>query len=169
MLTINLLQALPKTPLWDRLERENRLNHDENRDSNVEFLLPYDHVVSEWQRVMKVVYAAEKLFERYEYQCDYTYAKRVKVPASTRATWPNIKRGLIILRNVFWRVGVLSDYKRVFWRFALKRLRKGDIEGLLSATLVGHHLVRFGQEATSGRQNASNYSVRLREAAVPAE
>ena len=169
MLTINLLQALPRTPLWDRLERENRLNHDENRDSNVEFLLPYDHVVSEWQRVMKVVYAAEKLFERYEYQCDYTYANRVKVPASTRATWPNIKRGLIILRNVFWRVGVLSDYRRVFWRFALKRLRKGDIEGLLSATLVGHHLVRFGQEATSGRQNASNYSVRLREAAVPAE
>src|SRR6185503_17257004 len=25
LLTINLLQALPKTPLWDRLERENRL------------------------------------------------------------------------------------------------------------------------------------------------
>jgi len=57
----------------------------------------------------------------------------------------------------------------VFWKFALKRLRKGDIEGLLSATLVGHHLVRFAQEATHGNQNASNYSIRLREAAVPAE
>ena len=169
MLTINLLQALPKTPLWDRLERENRLNHDESRDSNVEFLLPYDHVVSEWKRVMKVVYAPQQLFDRYEYQCDYTYANRVKPPASTRATWPNIKRGLIMLRNVFWRLGVLSDYKKIFWKFALRRLRKGDIEGLLAAALVGHHLVRFGQEATSGNQNASNYSVRLREAAVPAE
>jgi radical SAM superfamily enzyme YgiQ (UPF0313 family) len=169
MLTINLLQALPKTPLWDRLERENRLNHDESRDSNVEFLLPYDHVVSEWKRVMKVVYAAEKLFERYEYQCDYTYANRVKAPASTQATWPNIRRGLIMLRNVFWRLGVLGDYKKIFWKFALRRLRKGDIEGMLAASLVGHHLIRFGQEATSGNQNASNYSVRLREAAVPAE
>jgi radical SAM superfamily enzyme YgiQ (UPF0313 family) len=169
MLTINLLQALPKTPLWDRLERENRLNHDESRDSNVEFLLPYDHVVSEWKRVMKVVYAPEKLFERYEYQCDYTYAKRVKAPASTQATWPNIRRGLIMLRNVFWRLGVLGDYKKIFWKFALRRLRKGDIEGMLAASLVGHHLIRFGQEATSGNQNASNYSVRLREAAVPAE
>jgi hopanoid C-2 methylase len=168
-LTINLLQALPKTPLWDRLERENRLNHDESRDSNVEFLLPYDHVVSEWKRVMKVVYAPEKLFERYEYQCDYTYAKRVKAPASTQATWPNIRRGLIMLRNVFWRLGVLGDYKKIFWKFALRRLRKGDIEGMLAASLVGHHLIRFGQEATSGNQNASNYSVRLREAAVPAE
>ena len=37
LLTINLLQALPKTPLWDRLERENRLIDDESRDSNVAF------------------------------------------------------------------------------------------------------------------------------------
>ncbi len=45
LLTINLLQALPMTPLWDRLEREGRLvNDDEGRDSNVEFLLPYDQV-----------------------------------------------------------------------------------------------------------------------------
>ena len=46
LLTINLLQALPQTPLWDRLEREGRLvNDDDGRDSNVEFLLPYDQVV----------------------------------------------------------------------------------------------------------------------------
>jgi hypothetical protein len=93
----------------------------------------------------------------------------VKAPASTQATWPNIRRGLIMLRNVFWRLGVLGDYKKIFWKFALRRLRKGDIEGMLAASLVGHHLIRFGQEATSGNQNASNYSVRLREAAVPAE
>src|SRR5215468_2844564 len=46
LLTINLLQALPKTPLWDRLAREGRLIHDDARDSNVEFKLPYDDVVS---------------------------------------------------------------------------------------------------------------------------
>src|SRR5258708_27197574 len=45
LLTINLLQALPKTPVWDRLERENRLIHDEGRVSNVDFLLPYDQVL----------------------------------------------------------------------------------------------------------------------------
>ncbi len=170
MLTINLLQALPKTPLWDRLEREDRLNHDEGRDSNVEFLLPYDHVVSEWKRCMQLAYHPERLFARYNYQCDYTYANRVKVPV-TRAqlNWPNIRRALVMLKNVFWKVGVLGDYRKVFWDFALKRLRKGDIEGLLAAALVGHHLVRFAQEATSGRQNASNYSLRLREASVPAE
>src|SRR5215475_6487010 len=133
MLTINLLQALTKTPLCDRLNRSNRLNHDEARDSNVEFLLPYDHVVGEWRRCMEIAYAPEKLFERYEYQCEYTFANRVKVPVSSaRLNWPNIKQALVILRNVFWKVGVLGSYRKVFWKFALRRLRRGDVEGLLS-------------------------------------
>jgi hypothetical protein len=84
-------------------------------------------------------------------------------------SWANIKRGLIMLRNIFWKVGVLGDYRRVFWKFALPRLRHGDIEGLISSTLVAHHLIMFARGASVGHHNASNYSVRLREASVPAE
>jgi hopanoid C-2 methylase len=170
LLTINLLQALPKTPLWDRLEREHRLVHDESRDSNVKFLLPYEEVVDSWRRCMLMAYEPEKLFARYTHQCEYTYANRLKVPVSDELkSWPNIKRALIMLRNIFWKVGVLGDYRRVFWKFALRRLRQGDIEGLIASALIGHHLITFAREASSGRQNASNYSIRLREASVPAE
>jgi radical SAM superfamily enzyme YgiQ (UPF0313 family) len=170
LLTINLLQALPKTPLWDRLERENRLVHDEGRDSNVDFLLPYDDVVSSWKQCMAVAYEPEKLFARYAYQCEYTYANRLKVPVSPeKKSWANIKRGLIMLRNLFWKVGVLGDYRRVFWKFAWARLTKGDIEGFVGASIISHHLITFARAASSGRQNASNYSIRLREASVPAE
>ena len=113
LLTINLLQALPKTPLWDRLERENRLIDDDSRDSNVDFLLPYDQVVSSWRKCMEVAYQPEKLFARYQYQCDYTYANRLKVPVTPeQKSWANIKRGLIMLRNIFWKVGVLGDYRQ---------------------------------------------------------
>jgi hopanoid C-2 methylase len=44
MATINLLQALPGTPLWDRLQQENRLLDEEGlgRESNVDFKLPYE-------------------------------------------------------------------------------------------------------------------------------
>jgi radical SAM superfamily enzyme YgiQ (UPF0313 family) len=170
LLTINLLQALPKTPLWDRLEREGRLIHDDNRDSNVQFLMPYDEVVSAWKRCMEMAYEPAKLFARYEYQCDYTYANRLKVPVSPEMkSWKNIRRGLIMLRNIFWKVGVLGSYRKEFWKFALRRLRKGDIEGLIGSVLIGHHLIMFARAASSGRQNASNYSLRLREAQVPAE
>jgi len=170
LLTINLLQALPKTPLWDRLERENRLVHDENRDSNVKFLMPYEDVVSSWKRCMEIAYEPSRLFARYAYQCEYTYAQRLKVPRSPAAkSWKNIRRGLIMLRNIFWKVGVLGPYRRVFWKFALRRLRRGDIEGLIGSVVIGHHLIMFARAASSGAQNASNYSIRLREAQVPAE
>ena len=37
MLTINLLQALPKTPLWERLDAAGRLTVERTRESNVDF------------------------------------------------------------------------------------------------------------------------------------
>jgi radical SAM superfamily enzyme YgiQ (UPF0313 family) len=170
LLTINLLQALPKTPLWDRLEREGRLVDDDSRDSNVDFLLPYDQVVASWKRCMEGAYQPEKLYARYQYQCDYTYANRIKVPvADEMKTWPNIRRALIMLRNIFWQIGVRGDYKRVFWKFALGRLRRGDLEGLIGSAMIAHHLIKFARAASGGQQNASNYSIRLREASVPAE
>jgi hypothetical protein len=119
---------------------------------------------------MAVAYEPARLFARYRHQCEYTYAQRIQVPvADELKTWPNIRRALIMLRKIFWKVGVLGDYKRVFWKFALGRLRKGDIKGLIGSTLIAHHLIEFARAATSGRQNASNYSIRLREAVVPAE
>ncbi len=170
LLTINLLQALPKTPLWDRLERENRLIHDETRDSNVDFRLPYDQVVDSWRKCMELAYTPEKLYARYRHQVEYTYAHRLKLPATAaQQSWSNIRRGLIMLRKIFWKVGVLGDYKKVFWKFALQRLRHGDLEGLLSSALIAHHLIMFARAASVGQQNASNYSLRLREASVPAE
>jgi hypothetical protein len=74
-----------------------------------------------------------------------------------------------MLRNIFWKVGVLGDYKIEFWKFALRRLARGEIEHLIGSVLVAHHLIMFARAASGGRQNASNYSMRLREASVPAE
>jgi hypothetical protein len=74
-----------------------------------------------------------------------------------------------MLRNIFWQIGVLGDYRKVFWKFALGRLRRGDLEGLIGSTMIAHHLIKFARAASVGQQNASNYSIRLREASVPAE
>ncbi|WP_375413799.1 B12-binding domain-containing radical SAM protein [uncultured Bradyrhizobium sp.] len=169
LLTINLLQALPQTPLWDRLQKEGRLIEDEGRDSNVDFRLPYDDVVTTWRACMGSAYEPEKLLERYEYQIRETYPKRIHVRTPQQATWANVKLGLTMLRNIFWKVGVLGDYKWQFWKFALRRLARGQIEYLISSILVAHHLIMFARDASSGQQNASNYSIRLREASVPAE
>jgi hypothetical protein len=146
------------------------LVHDEGRDSNVDFLLPYDQVLASWRKCMEIAYQPEKVYARYQYQCDFTYRNQLKVPVSAeQKNWANIRRALIMLRNIFWKIGVLSDYRKVFWKFALGRLRRGDLEGLIGSTMIAHHLIMFARAASVGQQNASNYSIRLREASVPAE
>ncbi|ABD87271.1 B12-binding domain-containing radical SAM protein [Rhodopseudomonas palustris] len=170
LLTINLLQALPKTPLWDRLEREHRLIADDDRDSNVDFLLPYDDVVATWKDCMAEAYQPDKLLARFEYQIEHTYGNRRRLPATRqRASLANIKRGLIMIRNIFWQIGVKGDYRRAFWKFAWRRMRRGEFEHFISVMLVAHHLIVYARQACIGQATASNYSLRLREAAVPAE
>jgi radical SAM superfamily enzyme YgiQ (UPF0313 family) len=170
LLTINLLQALPNTPLWDRLKRENRLIEDEGRESNVDFHLPYEDVVKTWRACMGSAYQPAKLLERYEYQIRETYSNWVKRPRTPQQkSWANIRLGLIILRNIFWKVGILGDYKIEFWKFALRRIARGEIEFLISSILVAHHLINFARDASGGQTNASYYSLQLQEASVPAE
>jgi radical SAM superfamily enzyme YgiQ (UPF0313 family) len=170
LLTINLLQALPGTPLWDRLQRENRLVEDEDRDSNVDFRLPYEHVVTTWRSCMGSAYQPEKLLERFEYQVQQTYPNRIKPPFSRQQlSGRNIRIGLTMLRNIVWQVGLRGHYRMAFWRFALRRLLRGQIEYLIASTLVAHHLILFARDASVGQTNASYYSLKLRDAAVPAE
>jgi hopanoid C-2 methylase len=170
LLTINLLQALPKTPLWDRLAREGRLIEDDERDSNVKFRLPYEHVVTSWRNCMKNAYQPEKLYERFQHQVEHTFPNRRQLPAGARVvTWRDVKRGLTMLFRIIWKVGIGGDYKRVFWRFAVARLARGDIEAVIAVALISHHLIMFSRAASGGLQNASNYSTRLREAATVAK
>lgn len=170
LLTINLLQALPKTPLWDRLKREGRLIEDADRDSNVDFFLPYDHVVSTWRECMGRAYTPEKLFARFAHQVIHTYPNRIKLPNSKqRLSLRNIRRGMTMLANIIWRVGVRSDYRREFWKFSLPLLRIGDIERVITVGLVAHHLILFARDASGGQQNASYYSTKLRDMPVAAE
>lgn len=170
LLTINLLQALPKTPLWDRLKREGRLIEDGERDSNVDFVLPYEHVVKTWRECMGRAYTPEKLFARFVHQVIHTYPNRITLPNSKqRLSLRNIRRGLTMFANILWQVGVKSDYRREFWKFSLPLLRRGDIERVITVGLVAHHLILFARDASGGQQNASYYSTRLRNVPVAAE
>jgi radical SAM superfamily enzyme YgiQ (UPF0313 family) len=166
VLTINLLQALPKTPLWSRLERANRLDHDPNLESNVRFLRPYDEIVSAWRRCIAHAYTPENLFARFVHQMDATYANRIKTPVKGQLTRSNLRRGLVLGFNILVQVGMKSHYRRAFWRAAREALKRGQIEAIFNMGFVGHHMIRFTQEALAGQQNASFYAVRTNEGPV---
>jgi radical SAM superfamily enzyme YgiQ (UPF0313 family) len=164
MLTINLLHALPLTPLWDRLERSGRLCGDPGgRESNVEFLRPYDDVVSSWRDTVTRAFAPEAVYGRFRSQLTRTYPHRRAAPS--QLTPANLRRGLAILGRICWHVGVRSDYRREFWRMALPLFRQGRIEKVIHIAAVSHHLIRFAREVADGTAEKSFYSSRTRAAA----
>lgn len=165
MLTINLLQALPGTPLWTRLERENRIDLDPALESNVRFTRPYAEVVATWKHCIAETYEPERLFGRFIHQINATYPNRIKVPARGQLTLQNLRRGLTLALNLAVRVGVLADYRRVFWRAVWHALRQGQIESAFNMGLVAHHLITFTREAVRGEQKASFYQAHARDEA----
>jgi radical SAM superfamily enzyme YgiQ (UPF0313 family) len=163
VLTINLLQALPKTPLWDRLKRDGRLIADDTGlESNVRFLRPYDEVVASWRRCVAYAYDPEHLFARFRHQVEATYVNRLIGPARGKLTAANLRRALRLAFQVALRVGLLSDYRRPFWRTAWYAIRHGQIDAALAMGFVAHHLIKFSREAARGDQNASFYSAQSR-------
>jgi hypothetical protein len=72
----------------------------------------------------------------------------------------------VLAFNVALRVGLLSDYRRPFWRAARHALRRGQIDAVLGMGFVAHHLIQFSREALRGEQNASFYSARGKEPAA---
>jgi radical SAM superfamily enzyme YgiQ (UPF0313 family) len=162
MLTINLLQALPKTPLWDRLKRDGRLLDDDARESNVVFLRPHDEVVGMWRRVIAYANDPERLFARFRYQVEATYVNRIVTPAKGKLTWPNLRGGAVLAWRVLLHICLLSDFRKPFSRTARHALRHGQIDGMFGAAFMGYHLIQFTREALRGDQNASYYSAKKR-------
>ena len=163
MLTLNLLQALPRTPLWDRLEREGRLSQESDRESNVVFKLPYEQTIAIWRACLEYAYDPERLFRRYDYQIHRTYPHRRKLPPRPgQLTIANLKRGLTMLFKVCWKLGVLADYRRAFWGYAWPRLKEGRIEEIIATGIIAKHLITFARKACAGELNASHYSNKVR-------
>jgi radical SAM superfamily enzyme YgiQ (UPF0313 family) len=164
LLTINLLQALPRTPLYRRLEAEGRLIDEPGRESNVDFKLPYGDMVAMWRRTFTQAYTPEALYRRFEYHLEHVFPNRITPPNSKqRVNFRNIRLALRIFGNLLVRVGLLSDYRAVFWKMAKQTLAKGNVEALFHIGMVSHHLITFARQAAAGKQGASFYNQDVRE------
>jgi len=150
--------------LWERLEREGRLVFDENRESNVDFLMPYEQVVAMWRKCITQAYTPEFIYERFAYNLKHTYPNRIRVPNSpARTSWANIIKGLRLMCHILVKVGLWSDYRETFWQFAKLAWQQGHIEYIISTALVSHHLIKFARECAQGKESASFYSQKVRQ------
>jgi radical SAM superfamily enzyme YgiQ (UPF0313 family) len=162
VLTINILYALPKTPLWRRLEAEGRLVADGHRESNVVFKLPYETVMAMWLRCITAAYEPEAIYQRFAHNVRHTFSHRIAFPHNPqRESWRNMVMGFGVLGRVLWRVGVRGHYRRTFWRMAGPALRRGRIEALIHTAVISHHLIEFTAQCTRGAREPSFYAPAL--------
>lgn len=158
MATVNMLHALPKTPLWRRLEAAGRLVREPGRESNVEFLLPYETVAGMWLKCIAAAYAPDAIYSRFEYQMRHTFPNRKQLPPTrARVNSRNLWKGLRILGRIFWHVGLLSDYRARFWRMAVPALLRGRVESVIHAAAVSHHMILFARECARGEAEKCFY------------
>ena len=155
MLTINLLYALPRTPLYRRLEKAGRLVHDPNLASNVRFKMPYADVLSMWHRSLEWAYEPERLLARFAHQAIHTFPNRLKPPR--KVTPGLLMMGIGAMLRVLWRVGIRAPYRRAFWRVVTPLIKRGRIDDAMHIAIVTHHLVQFTRDTLAGHGEASFY------------
>ena len=161
VLTINLLQALPRTPLWDRLHEAGRLLEQQDRESNVVFVRPYEEVLHNWRRSIRHAYTPEAIYRRFSRNAQHTYPRRITPPLSRARLNPaNLRRALVILAKLLVGIGLFGDYRRSFWRMAWPALCAGHIEELIHVGLIAHHMIVFARGCAEERENASFFAAR---------
>jgi len=144
--TVNLLTALPHTPLHERLTREGRLREEDvNGDymafSNVVMKLPPETVLEGYARVLETLYTPEVFFER----CRIHLADWEERPGLVPASWADLP----VLWRSIWALGIRGPYRRAYWSFLAWVLRHHPSKlGLaISQTCAGHHFITYTHEA----------------------
>jgi radical SAM superfamily enzyme YgiQ (UPF0313 family) len=165
----NMLAALPKTPLWFRMESQGRLLPTAAGDAarsdelltctatNILYRMDNRRVEQLLLETIAEVYAPEAVYRRIGWNAAHVYGKQIRgIPPS--ATWAQrgflLWYGLATLARVVWYIGIRSPDRRHLWRFwaTLIRLRlQGRIGSVLEILLRdaphAHHLVEWGRQA----------------------
>jgi radical SAM superfamily enzyme YgiQ (UPF0313 family) len=159
---VGTLTALPGTALWRRLEREGRLRARPTGDQfdrpNFEPAMGEETLVAGYARLLETLYDEEAYFARCELHLH-------EAPARPAALRPG---SLAALGRAVWRLGILGQRRRWFWRLVAKGLRVGGVPALARAVtlaILGEHLIRYTREDVLPRLSTRLCDIRAEEQA----
>jgi len=135
---VGMLQAIPGTRLFERLQRESRvvdIFSGDNVDGTTNILprMGMDKLSDGYQTIMKQIYSPENYYRRVR-----TLLKELK---ATEISHPiNMQRFLSIFRSAF-RLGVLGKERFHYWQLMLWTLvrRPRLIPVAITLSIYGHH------------------------------
>ncbi len=143
-----MLQALPNTALWHRLEKEGRLRVNDRQDINQSTLMnfvptrPITDIAQEYIEAFWQLYDPEVFLDR-TYRCFLKLGAPKCKPPAKFPSWVDIRAlGIII-----WRQGIKRKTRWKFWHhlFSVMRQNPGVWEAYLTVCAHNEHFLEYRQ------------------------
>ena len=165
---VGILTAVPKTPLFERLEKEGRLQLD-NANCNIvpKQMTPAELQEGYW-RLLNRLYAPQAFLERYFRIYEYPEFRRRRLEIVRKANEHKKTRavvyGVILIWNLFWTLfkdGSLKNVGTIYWGNFVEQRRRYQSGVFAFAQFVNRcvthwHFYKFTREGMSGRLRLFN-------------
>ena len=146
---VGLLNAIPKTPLWERLEREGRItNRGETAGSNTDGTINFkptmkaEELLDGYKRIISTIYSPKEYYRRID-----TFLKNYKPSIKSKLRLGDIRA---FLRSV-WRIGIVSRARFHYWKMVIKTLavRRKAFPKAIELAIAGHHFQKVARIVAS--------------------
>src|SRR6266849_2862413 len=139
---VGLLNALPDTQLWRRLEREGRLlteGDGNNTNCSLNFVPKMDpaRLVEGYKSIMRTIYSPAEYYQR-ALDC-LGWVRHTVLPTKTRRTLTG--NNVATLVRIILKLGIRDGERVEFWRFMRHVLRdhRAKFEEAMSFAVTGYH------------------------------
>jgi radical SAM superfamily enzyme YgiQ (UPF0313 family) len=143
---VGLLNAIPETPLWDRLKEEGRLHGEasgSNTDGTINFIpkMDIEHLKTGYKRIISTIYSPKEYYRRID-----TFLKHYKPRRNGRIDITEIKA---FVRSL-WRIGLFSNARLYYWKLLIKTLvvRRRSFAKAMELAIMGHHFLKVAKKVT---------------------
>lgn len=139
---VGLLNALPDTQLWRRLEREGRLLREgdgNNTNCSLNFVPKMDpaRLVEGYKSIMRTIYSPAEYYQR-ALDC-LGWVRHTVLPTKTRRTLTG--NNVATLVRIILKLGIRDGERVEFWRFMRHVLKdhRAKFEEAMSFAVTGYH------------------------------
>jgi radical SAM superfamily enzyme YgiQ (UPF0313 family) len=160
---VGMLTAVPKTPLYDRLDKEGRLKLDDTNCNIIPKQMTPSQLRDGYWRLLQQLYAPEAFLERYFMTCrnpEYI-RRRTEITKRTNRdkTLRTVIYGMILTWNLFWTLIKERRFKAVGFVYAkylfthsfFYQRNIGGIVQFVNRCVAHWHFYKFTSEATAGK------------------
>jgi len=146
---VGLLQAPPKTKLWERLKKENRLvsqSTGNNTDCTINFIpkMSHDFLISGYKKVLKQIYSPRNYYQRLiNFLKEYKPKKRNNFKVNTN--------GILAMFKSMWILGIKEEERIYFWKLFFRTIFTNPklFPLVIEMAIKGFHFRKISEDYSS--------------------